>query len=89
MLLQTRPIGAADLFHIMIKIGLLNAFAFKWVNFNYVSGSIIAGLDNMVGVVIGSIAGETGSEAVFFAERFDQLIEGLSDYANQMDQQMN
>lgn len=89
MLLQMRPIDAADLFHIIIKIGLINAFAFNWVNFNYVSGSITAGLDNIAGVVIGSITGETGSGAVFFAERFDQLTEELSDYANQMGQQMN
>lgn len=73
----------------MIKIGLINAFAFDWVHFNYVSGQIVAGLDNIAGLIIGSITGETGSGAVFFAARFDELTAELTDYANQIGANMN
>ncbi|MEO9651660.1 MAG: type IV secretion system protein [Roseobacter sp.] len=89
MALQIKPMDGADLFPVLIKIGLINAFAFDWVHFNYVSGQIVAGLDNIAGLIIGSITGETGSGAVFFAERFDELTAELTDYANQIGANMN
>ncbi len=89
MALQIKPMDGADLFPVLIKIGLINAFAFDWVHFNYVSGQIVAGLDNIAGLIIGSITGETGSGAVFFAERFDGLTAELTDYANKIGENMN
>lgn len=89
MALQIKPMDGADLFPVLIKIGLINAFAFDWVHFNYISGQIVAGLDNIAGLIIGSITGETGSGAVFFAARFDQLTAELTDYANQIGANMN
>ena len=89
MALQIKPMDGADLFPVLIKIGLINAFAFDWVHFNYVSGQIVAGLDNIAGLIIGSITGETGSGAVFFAERFDELTAELTDYANKIGENMN
>jgi type IV secretion system protein VirB6 len=89
MALQIKPMDGADLFPVLIKIALINAFAFDWVHFNYVSGQIVAGLDNIAGLIIGSISGETGSGAVFFAERFDELTAELTDYANQIGANMN
>ncbi|WP_299413539.1 type IV secretion system protein [uncultured Sulfitobacter sp.] len=89
MALQIKPMDGTDLFPVLIKIGLINAFAFDWVHFNYVSGQIVAGLDNIAGLIIGSITGETGSGAVFFAARFDQLTNELTDYANQIGANMN
>jgi type IV secretion system protein VirB6 len=46
-------------------------------------------LDNIAGLIIGSITGETGSGAVFFAERFDELTAELTDYANKIGENMN
>ena len=89
MALQIKSMDGADLFPVLIKIGLINAFAFDWVHFNYVSGQIVAGLDNTAGLIIGSITGETASGAVFFAERFDELTAELTDYANQIGANMN
>lgn len=89
MALQIKPMDGADLFPVLIKIGLINALAFDWVHFNYISGQIVAGLDNIAGLIIGSITGETGSGAVFFAERFDELTAELTDYANQIGANMN
>lgn len=89
MALQIKPMDGADLFPVLIKIGLINAFAFDWVHFNHVSGQIVAGLDNIAGLIIGSISGETGSGAVFFAERFDELTAELTDYANKIGENMN
>lgn len=89
MALQIKPMDGADLFPVLIKIGLINAFAFDWVHFNYVSGQIVAGLDNIAGLIIGSITGETGSGAIFFAARFDELTAELTDYANQLGANMN
>lgn len=89
MVLQIKPMDGADLFPVLIKIGLINAFAFDWVHFNYVSGQIVAGLDNIAGLIIGSITGETVSGAVFFAERFDELTAELTDYANKIGENMN
>lgn len=89
MALQIKPMDGADLFPVLIKIGLINAFAFDWVHFNYVSGQIVAGLDNIAALIIGSITGETGSGAVFFAERFDELTAELTDYANKIGENMN
>jgi type IV secretion system protein VirB6 len=34
MALQIKPMDGADLFPVLIKIGLINAFAFDWVHFN-------------------------------------------------------
>lgn len=89
MALQIKAMDGADLFPVLIKIGLINAFAFDWVHFNYVSGQVVAGLDNIAGLIIGSITGETGSGAVFFAERFDELTAELTDYANKIGENMN
>ena len=89
MALQIKPMDGADLFSVLIKIGLINAFAFDWVRFNYISGQIVAGLDNIAGLIIGTITGESGSGAIFFAERFDELTAELTDYANQIGANMN
>jgi len=89
MALQIRPMDGATLFPILIKIGLINAFAVNWVHFNFVSGLIISGIDNVAGAIIGSMSGETGAGATYFAARFDQLNNDLADYANQIGANMN
>lgn len=89
MSLQIRPISGADMFHLLVKIVLIQIFAFNWVQFNQVSGGIIDGIDNVAGLIIGSIAGDTGTGTAFFAARFDQLTNDLSAYANQIGAQLN
>ena len=46
MEMQIKPMDGADLVPVLIKIGFINAFAFGWVHFNYISSQIVAGLDN-------------------------------------------
>ncbi len=89
MAFQFRPMDGTELIPLLIKIGLINAFAFNWVNFNYVSSFITDGLDNIAGLLIGSITGDTGSGSAYFAERFDQLINELADYANEIGANLN
>lgn len=84
MSLQIKPMDGADLIPLLIKIGLINAFAFNWVNFNFVSGLIIDGLDSLASTMIGSITGESGSGSAYFAERFDQVLNDLADHANEI-----
>ncbi|MFD3190102.1 type IV secretion system protein [Sedimentitalea sp. HM32M-2] len=89
MALQIRPMDGAELFPLLIKIGLINAFAFNWVNFNYVSNLVFLGLENVAGLLIGSITGDTGSGSDYFANRFDQMIDELADYANAIGSNLN
>ncbi|WP_045996882.1 type IV secretion system protein [Loktanella sp. S4079] len=89
MSLQIRPMSGADVFYLLVKIVLIQIFAFNWVQFNQVSGGIIDGIDNVAGLFIGSITGGTGTGSAFFAERFDQLTNDLSAYANQIGAQLN
>lgn len=89
MAFQFRPMDGTELIPLLIKIGLINAFAFNWVNFNHVSGFITDGLDNIAGMLIGSITGDTGAGSAYFAERFDQLINELADYANEIGANLN
>lgn len=89
MSLQIRPMNGADLFHLLVKIGLIQLFAFNWVQFNYVSSGISGGIDNVAGLIIGSITGETETSSAFFAGRFDQLTNDLVAYANQIGSQLN
>ena len=89
MSLQILPMHGADMFYLLVKIVLIQLFAFNWVQFNQVSGGLIDGIDNVAGLIIGSITGETGSGPAFFAERFDQLTNDLAAYANQIGAQLN
>ena len=89
MSLQIRPMHGADMFYLLIKIVLIQLFAFNWVQFNQLSGGIIDGIDNVAGLIIGSITGQTGSGPAYFAERFDQLTNDLAAYANQIGAQLN
>jgi len=87
--LQIKPMVASEVYPLLFKIALINAFAFNWVNFNYVSGQIFDGLDNVAGMLIGSITGDSGSGAGYFADRFDQMIDDLADYANEIGSNLN
>lgn len=89
MSLQWRPMDGVELFPLLIKIALINAFAFNWVNFNYVSGAIFAGMENVAGMLIASITGDTGSGSDYFASRFDQMIDELADYSNAIGTNLN
>jgi type IV secretion system protein VirB6 len=89
MSLQIRPMSGADMFYLLVKIVLIQIFAFNWVQFNQVSSGIIDGIDYVAGLIIGSITGDTGTGTAFFAERFDQLTSDLSAYANQIGAQLN
>ncbi|KAA0914872.1 type IV secretion system protein [Aquicoccus porphyridii] len=82
MAYQFKPMDMNDLIPLLIKIGLINAFAFNWVNFNVVSSFITDGLDNLAGTILGSITGDTGAGAAYFAGRFDQVLDDLADHAN-------
>lgn len=87
--LQIKPMVASEVYPLLFKIALINAFAFNWVNFNHVSSLIFDGLDNVAGMLIGSITGDNGSGAGYFADRFDQMIDDLADYANEIGSNLN
>lgn len=89
MALQMRPMDGAEMFHLLVKIGLIQIFAFNWVQFNQVSGYVVDGIDNIAGLIVGSITGETASGPAFFAQRFDQLTNDLAAYANEIGAQLN
>ena len=89
MILQVHPVDVATLVPLLVKIGLIIIFAFNWVQFDRLSGAIIDGLDNIAGMLIGSITGETGSGPTFFAARFDQLADNLADHANAIGEKLN
>lgn len=82
MAFQFRPMDVSDVYPLLFKIGLINAFAFNWLNFNYVSSLVTDGLDSLAGLMIGSITGDTGSGSAYFAGRFDQMLDDLADHAN-------
>ena len=89
MVLQIRPMDGGEVMVLLFKVGLIITFALNWARFDLVSGYIIDGLDNIAGLIIGSITGETGAGAAFFAERFDQMAIDLADHANVMGESMH
>ena len=54
---QIRPMDGKELLVLSFKIALINTFAFNWANFNFVSGHIIDGLDELAERLVGSAIG--------------------------------
>jgi len=79
---QIRPMDGRELLVLSFKIGLINTFAFNWANFNFVSGHIIDGLDELAGSLIGSATGDDGAGPEYFAARFDLQLDRLAEYGN-------
>lgn len=79
---QIRPMDGRELLVLSFKIGLINTFAFNWANFNFVSGHIIDGLDELAGNLIGSATGDDGAGPEYFAARFDLQLDRLAEYGN-------
>ena len=79
---QIRPMDGRELLVLSLKIGLINTFAFNWANFNFVSGHIIDGLDELAGSLIGSASGDDGAGPEYFAARFDLQLDRLAEYGN-------
>lgn len=79
---QIRPMDGRELLVLSLKIGLINTFAFNWANFNFVSGHIIDGLDELAGSLIGSATGDDGAGPEYFAARFDLQLDRLAEYGN-------
>ncbi|QBF30775.1 type IV secretion system protein [Thalassococcus sp. S3] len=89
MMLQVRPMDVSEFVPLLVKMGLILIFALNWVQFDRLSSAIIDSLDNIAGMLIGSITGETGSGPAFFAARFDQMAEELADHANAIGENLN
>lgn len=79
---QIRPMDGRELLVLSLKIGLINTFAFNWANFNFVSGHIIDGLDELAGSLIGSATEDDGAGPEYFAARFDLQLDRLAEYGN-------
>ncbi|MBQ4808550.1 type IV secretion system protein [Phaeobacter sp. HS012] len=79
---QVRPMDGREMLILLFKIGLIDAFALNWANFNFVSGSLIDGLDRLAGSLVGSVTGEEGAGPEYFAARFDLQLDRLAEYGN-------
>lgn len=79
---QIRPMDGKELLVLSFKIALINTFAFNWANFNFVSGHIIDGLDELAGRLVGSAIGVDLAGPRYFALRFDLQLDRLAEYGN-------
>lgn len=77
-----------ELLVLLFKIGLIDAFALNWANFNFVSGNLIDGLDHLAGSLIGSATGAEGAGPAYFAARFDLQMDRLAEYGNSVTSHM-
>ncbi|WP_225972909.1 type IV secretion system protein [Paracoccus jeotgali] len=80
---QIRPMDGREMLVLLFKISLIKAFALNWANFNFVSGHLIDGLDELAGKLVGSATGEDAVGSAYFAARFDLQMDRLAEYGNE------
>lgn len=89
MALQVRSVDASSAFWLAVKIALVAFFATNWAQFNYLSASIISGIDSIAGSLVASVGGGTPGPSGTFAEEFDGLIDSLGEYLNAAGSNLN
>lgn len=86
---QVRSIDGRTSFWLAVKITLIALFATNWAQFNYLSSSILSGIDSIAGALVASVGGGTPGPSGTFAEEFDQLIGRFGEYLNAAGENLN
>lgn len=89
MIYQYKAMDGRTAFWLAVKIGLIGIFATNWVQFNALSGAILAGIDSIAGALVASVGGGVPGPSGTFAEEFDRLIAELGEYLNAAGSELN
>ena len=82
--LQVRSMDGRTAVLLLVKLSLINIFAFNWTQFNLVTNAVIDGLNRIAASLIAAVSGESpgGGGFMSFAQSFDGIIAEFSNYLN-------
>lgn len=81
---QVRSMDGRTAVMLVVKLSLINIFAFNWTEFNKVTNAVIDGLNRIAAALISAVSGGGGGGGGFmsFAQAFDGIIAEFSNYLN-------
>lgn len=80
---QVRSMDGRTAVMLLVKLSLINIFAFNWTEFNTVTNAVIDGLNRIAAALIAAVSGGGGGAGFMsFAQAFDGIIAEFSNYLN-------